>query len=537
MIVYRYGARPPTNAKLVDEQLWLAHRYRNKLTEIERTRRADVAAIPTGVMPEQRIVGNTWANEVAAHRQREARAVCGVYWGSYLLVEAANDAARKSRTEPHFHRWDGTGQAGVQLQGGLAVADAMSGTDTRLRITQMPDSLGMIPNSRRAGRRFVVSLRIGSNGRNPIWADFPTTLHRPLPETGTIKWAWAQRKRVGPDFRWSICFTVDTGDAIQMCDANADRNAIVALDLGWRARPDGFRIAYWLDSLGQHDEIVLPEQDLEDHKHIRSIGASRRRAYDEFLPVVRDWVELHRTELPEWFAKTTETISYWKSPDRLAGLAWRWKHERFPGDEEIFESVGAWRKKDRHLHQWHAHGLANILARRDELYRRLAAHLAKHYRVIVIEKFDLRAVAGRRGLSKKPTDAEKVIADNASSRRHMIAPGTFRLAVLNASRARGTEIVAVPAEWTTIDCASCGCREKWDAAPAIDHRCTSCGDTWDQDHQACVNLLARYNASTDMPRSPQGALAEGKSARQQRFLRRRRASVAEAGSRSQIPIL
>lgn len=507
---------------LVDEQLARAHRYRNKLTEIERARRADIAAIPTAATQEQRGIGTKWASEVAAQRQREARAACDVYWGSYLLAEQAADAARKSKTEPHFRRWDGTGRIGVQLQNGLPVADAMTGTDTRLRIAQLPDPPRMTPGSRRAGKRFAISLRIGSNGRQPIWATWPVTLHRSLPDNGVIKWAWAQRTRIGPDYRWAICLTVDTGIGLTMRDADASRDGIVALDLGWRARPDGFRIAYWLDSLGRHDEIVLPEQDMEDLKHIRSIGAARRNAFNEVLPLLRDWIEA-QPALPDWFAKATETIAYWKSPDRLAALVWRWRHERFAGDEEIYAAIDAWRKKDRHLHQWHAHGTANILARRDELYRKLAAHLARHYRTIVIEKFDLREVAGRAGRDEHATDAEKVIADNVSSRRHMAAPGVFRLAVINAARSRGTEVVAVPAQWTTMDCATCGHREKWDAAPSIDHRCTRCGDTWDQDHQACVNLLARYHASTDVPPGLTEPPVSAKSKRQQRFARRRRA--------------
>lgn len=41
MRTYAYGAKGPTeNAELVREQLQLAHRYRNKLVEIDRARRA-----------------------------------------------------------------------------------------------------------------------------------------------------------------------------------------------------------------------------------------------------------------------------------------------------------------------------------------------------------------------------------------------------------------------------------------------------------------------------------------------------------------
>ena len=36
---YEYGIKPPINPEVVQEQLWLRHRYRNKLIEIERDRR------------------------------------------------------------------------------------------------------------------------------------------------------------------------------------------------------------------------------------------------------------------------------------------------------------------------------------------------------------------------------------------------------------------------------------------------------------------------------------------------------------------
>ena len=47
--IYEYGLLPPTtNAALVDDQIRLAHRYRNKLVEIERERRVKVRQILTG---------------------------------------------------------------------------------------------------------------------------------------------------------------------------------------------------------------------------------------------------------------------------------------------------------------------------------------------------------------------------------------------------------------------------------------------------------------------------------------------------------
>lgn len=41
--IYNYGAKPPReNADRVGEQIWLAHRYHNRLIELERLRREPV---------------------------------------------------------------------------------------------------------------------------------------------------------------------------------------------------------------------------------------------------------------------------------------------------------------------------------------------------------------------------------------------------------------------------------------------------------------------------------------------------------------
>ena len=140
--VYSYGARVPAPAALalIDAQMQRAHRYYNTLIEIERERRAMV----------RELLGETrWADATEDQRLAcaeidgftgaricEERARNGVdCWGAYLLAETAAEQARKSRTEPHFRQWDGTGTIAVQLQGGLTVANLLAGTDTRARLS------------------------------------------------------------------------------------------------------------------------------------------------------------------------------------------------------------------------------------------------------------------------------------------------------------------------------------------------------------------------------------------------------------------
>jgi len=588
MIVYRYGCRPPVEGlRLVDEQMRLAHRYRNLLTEIERARRGAVMATigadpdvqaaiaiaeasPEGparkiawetVKGARRSAAKGLADDLAAINARAkefgklARAQCGVYWGTYLVVEQAADAQRTSGEAPRFRRYDQVGRVAVQLQGGLSVADALAGKDTRLRVEAVdlsgerghnPANPAMRPDSRR-GRRaeYRVWLRVGSEGRAPIWTVAQTYRDRPLPPDGVIKWAVLRRDRVGPDFRWSVQFTVDALPARDP-KAVADRAGVVALNLGWRMRPDGMRVGYWQDDAGKHGEIVLPKGVLEDLAHVRSIGAIRDRLFNEFRELLAGWLREHADIVPEWMVREAATIAQWRSADRLARLAARWCRDRFSGDEAIMGPhpgcardrngvldctlhVECWRRKDRHLYAWEAHATANILARRDEMYKCVSAAFARNYGTVVTAKFRLTDIHGRAGLSPQASDGEKVRADNSSSRRHSAAPGTFRLYQQNACRARGTRFLELACADDTQRCADCGVRNDFDAALAIDHRCSACGVTWDQDRNYTANVMLRYAASS--PVTPPGGkvLAGGKSVRQQRFSRRRdRADGARA---------
>jgi hypothetical protein len=347
-------------------------------------------------------------------------------------------------------------------------------------------------------------------------------------------WAVMRAERIGPvatspegvprlaDLRWSLLLTVDCAEGASARDqqVNEDREGVVAVDLGWRMRADGCRVGYWVDDSGHHEELVLPENVLTDLEHARSIGAIRRRNANEMQTALVEWRAAHvgvLPEPPEWFVRATATLASWKSANRLTALAWRWRDHRFDGDEEMWVAVEAWRRQDRHLAQWEANETDKVLARRNEQYKRWAAIFARNYRHVVIEKFNLPEVAGRRGLKAKATDGEKVFADNASSRRHMTAPGIFRLAIVNACRSRSTEVHERPAAFTTLDCWKCGFREDWDTAPTIDHRCGSCGATWDQDYSAAVNLRNGYVASDRVVKPAPRSLARRMSARQQRF--------------------
>lgn len=90
-------------------------------------------------------------NDVAHELRKNARAHSNLYWGTYLIIEEADEASRKmpffnkdGPNDPRFERWEGRGAIGVQIQksnDGLVgmSTEAVFGEDQRLRI-QRPDS-------------------------------------------------------------------------------------------------------------------------------------------------------------------------------------------------------------------------------------------------------------------------------------------------------------------------------------------------------------------------------------------------------------
>lgn len=567
--VYRYGLRAPyENAELVWNQMVAAHRYRNKLVEIERARRAEVraqrssdgtiaaleasakaadAAVQEALVQVKRAKEGSRTRKVPDHlRQalniarlasrdavaavrtarkalmaedgafrvaldqieekyaairREARANCGVYWGTYLLIEDQDQAVRKSLplyqldgitpNDPHFVRWEGEGQVGVQIQGGMSVSEL----EDDLRFTIQTGSLprNADPTSKRSSKfRYIdVGLRVGSggdNGRRPIWAKWRGVMHRPLPQDAVIKRAAVTCRRVGMDCEWALLVSFES-DSVSMKNAGPSNGSIVAVDIGWRVVEGGLRVAAWRGSDGQHGTLVLDDRwcgAIQKSDSIRSIrDRSLEGAKTRLVESLRDVV------LPDWFPKMVMQIV---SHERFHRLAKIWAENRFDGDEVAFTEFAAHMKNDEHLWNWEAHQRAKSLRIRKDKYRRFAARLAHQYDTIVIERFDLREVARRPDVLRHEGDNEQ-----ARANRQMAAVSELRMAIWNvvsetppktsAQLACG-RIREAPAEYSTQTCSYCGSRETWNQAAELTHTCSACGTLWDQDENATQNLLA-----------------------------------------------
>lgn len=208
------------------------------------------------------------AESDAKNRLKKARAECGVYWGTYLLQEAAADQARKERTPPKFVRWRGEGRVSVQIQGGIGLegVGGLFGADTQVHVVR-PDPRAWDPGSRRGVRRrmsrTILRLRVGSEGagnRRPIWAEWRMVMHRPIPAGAIIKVVTVSRRRRDcVSDEWRVQFTVDVSACQPVRVAPA--TGVVALNLGFCQRGNGIRSGFLVGDDGMEREILVEKSD------------------------------------------------------------------------------------------------------------------------------------------------------------------------------------------------------------------------------------------------------------------------------------
>lgn len=449
----------------------------------------------------------------------------GLVWGTRLKIgESVERAAKASAQEgslPKFPKFDGGGMLAVQLQGesgledkkGLLPVDALSNTDTRFRLELVDDDgverIGndgkplprAKPGSRRSGRkRMLVHLRVGSDGRTPIWATWPVSLHRPMPEAAVIKWAQMIATKIGPRTEWRLLVTIDDETPVQK-----PRGTTLAVNLGWRNLLDGgLRVAYAVDSNGREEEIRVPPAYPSGVAHVDSIRSIRDRLFEAAKSALKSW--LADEDHPVWLDEATRWAEQWRSPKKLVFLLRDWEKQRFSGDESMWTTLIAWRKKDRHLWFWECDRREGLLRMRKDFYRVTAARWADVYTRIIVTDMDLRDFA-----ELLPPE-EGAANDGGLQRRSrmLAAPSELRGAIKNACSTRGTSYEEVEGAFKTQTCNACGVVMMFPAKTFLENTCSACGEKWDQDSNHARNLLA----SDEVMHKKRGSLAPSVSAKE-----------------------
>lgn len=414
-----------------------------------------------------------------------ARSNCGVFWGTYLCIEESLKDMR-SGAPPEFRRFE-KGCIGVQLQKPAGIREILGYTHeadptSKLRKKQLPFTVRNTFLQLDGTSGWVSGrIRIGTvdGTAKPIWLPFHCKLHREIPSDARVTWAKLQFRKIATDYRWELQLTLSR-EAGWDDPKRELENGVVAIDIGWRKKKEGLRVAYWVDAAGAQGEIVIPEERLLRIKKVEDLASIRDRNFDAMVLRLRDWLKTNTP--PSWLLEALATLPVWTAQARLASVVLQWRDKRFSGDTDIFNELEAWRKQDKHLYTWQGHQRDGEQNWRTNLYRTFAAEIRKKYRTAVVELFNISKVA-------KLPDPTKEDAEQAKlARRYRFIAATSNLR--NFISEKQTKFEEVPADFTTQQCHLCGFTEKFDAAASIDHTCSGCGQRWDQDYNACMNMLA-----------------------------------------------
>ncbi|MBX3260756.1 MAG: hypothetical protein KF782_13805 [Labilithrix sp.] len=452
--VYQCSLRPPTgNEALIREQLRAAHDYRNDLVAIERGRRHalraiddasdDVARCKEVVRGATRSTRKTAVRELSAARKRaraaagdelaliaareheillSARANTAAFWGSYLDIEAAH---RQSRSQPLYSTdalapndpafvagprwrdalgvddvraiwWRHHGQLGIQIQGGMTVAELLGGEDTRARLALREPSC-------RGERWGTLQIRIGSEGRSPIWGEWPVYMHRALPGAARVKWIRVSVTPLAHHERWSCEITVDDPNE-DVRSVYAPPRGVVAIEWEWTPLENGsIRVARWTDG-GEVQSVTLPPHILGRAKHAGGIRALRDLMRNQLV------TDLQRTKDrgtgPRYLVEAINICHLWRSPQRFESLLRRLELDGVTGsavallrrwyygdDHECrHRRCRAWHG-DRHLYEYETRERRRAIHQRRDIYRQLAATWRSRYRTVILSDQDLSYAA------------------------------------------------------------------------------------------------------------------------------------------------
>lgn len=413
---------PTEGADLVEAQMRAAHAYRNSLVEIERGRRHAIRALHATDevrAAEDLLRAATKTERTAAKRalnaarrasevdhadamarireldeeiRRMARAHTEAYWGSYLLIEASHQQVRRmplyepdalTPSDPRFVRWTGDGQIGAQLQGGMSTGELLAGGDTRARVTGLrgADGYGQL------------AIRVGSDGRAPVWAVFPLRSWRPIPE-GRVTWVRVSRSIRGPmsshsSTRWSCEITVESG-ARPARDLDTTMTGVIAVNLCWCPQDDGrMLVARWRDDSGDTGRVYLPESVTVRQSKAESIRSIRDKLRNDTIPQIQRALRESTDPMPRWLRDAGDTVHLWKSSGRLSDLARRWRRERYDGARSAYEILDAFQMRDDHLWDYERGARSGALGQRKDIYRCLAKEWAGKYAICAVPDRDL----------------------------------------------------------------------------------------------------------------------------------------------------
>jgi hypothetical protein len=449
----------------------------------------------------------------------------GLFWATYNDVErrhlaavAAVKAARAAGQPAELHLrsdWDPSGSSGsivVQLQRGAAdpprtPATLASGTSQWRNVVELPwidpAEWAALPRGRGRRRLQPLKIRIGMDtDRQPRWCEVPVLWHRPIPADADITGVRVSRRHLARRRRLSVEVTCRLP-----APAPTTRTAAAGLDVGWRSMEDGsIRVAVWRSRVATltavppylqdavttyltGGEVRIPASWIDQWRQVQSLASIRAKNLEllradllallQTDPQAAERLGVSPAELADLDAGDVrqDDPDRWRSPDNFAQLA----IDHRDANDDVARRLEVWRSQDRHLWTWQANLRDQLLARRRELYRHVAAALTAAYGTVMLERPFVAAVTRRP--AGEQTDSQQ--AQHARWQARLAAPASLLTTIKQAAAARGVTVQELDATQTTRTHHGCGgTADPAQARQQVLIACPTCGSEFDQDVNA-----------------------------------------------------
>jgi len=416
-----------------------------------------------------------------------ARQHSGCFWSNYNAVidsfSVARVKAMKDGVDLRFHRFDGSGRLVNQIIGGLSVDGLFSRENTQIGIRMESYRRGTLYVTAYTGRDAD-----GKHIRRNV--EFPIVLHRPIPDGSVIKSASVGIEHIGGKPRYHVTFTCRAASNGEP----ASGTAAAGINLGWKQVRGGLRVATAVYSDGGNPEhLILPGDYIASMEYVHKLhGDIDARANDMHAALRNSLAGIRNPDdgAMEGLSVDDHHLLYriWRAtrpPTRaMDALAWRMKD--IPNLPLVAGmDLETWRKWHKRTGQEMDNLRDKLLARRQDMYRVFASHVANRAGYVVVDDTDYREAA----MVEHHDGSDPDLHETARSNRFVAAPFELRLLIKQAIEKRGGKFERSGEKIN--NCHQCGSHT---ISGDIVRQCHACGAVFDTDENAARNLLSTLDA-------------------------------------------
>jgi hypothetical protein len=457
----------------------------------------------------------------------------GMYWPVYndivdhWTVACSRVKADRAKGRPaslRFHRFDGSGALTVQLQRGSKqpprfpelLADR-EGSPWRNVFTAPwtppAEHADLKREDRKRAGRQAIRMRVGDQQvQIPV-----QMMDRTLPADAEVTYARLVLERCAGHTDVHVDVTLKLPDPAPAADGPAcavhvgwcreDDDSVRVATLAWGrltpipdglANVDGYGTSVVRD-LGQGlHAVVLPAAWLPRMDLHQQVQSERDKRLDEVKALVLD-ITAQITDPDD----RPENVALWRSLARFGALARRWRDDPPVGaDPQDLARLEHWRAWDRSRWEVQEHGRRWHLRRRDQMWARVAAWIAREAGMVTVDDTAVATLGRRPALTDLEPIPESVTTGEWAGQRVDATPGGLRSRVTQTCAREGVPVVSISASDITRMCPWCGHVEEEAPGPGVRTvRCSGCLKVRDVDESAARIVLARgataRAASTD----------------------------------------